>query len=554
MDFNLENSNVVDFARPALNELLVKKFRFRHSKILVVVDAGISLSPGPDEFGIERVIRLLRESNVGLWHFHADVAVHNVGQFSIVANPAGTAAKYVGFRFNSVLPGGAQVIDGYDQIWCFGASGPITQDDELASLATWMNNGGGLFATGDHATLGEGLCSRMPRIGTMRAWSNAQGVPPVGGEARIDTNRPFTAAEIAGTDVIAFDRQGDTLPQNIEWVAWYTHRHFPWTIHRRPHPVLCHPALGPIDVMPDHPHEGVVFDHVVQPDVNLAAITLGNTYNFNGVAGDEYPTAFGIRPLPFVIARGRTLADPPLQHAKGDSPAKRFSMISVYDGHRVGIGRVAADSTWHHWMNINITQLEAAGGANWEKIKRYYLNLALWLAPASHIYLGFTATLVESFFAYPGIEEYAFEQSRFELGLTLRQHLLRHLGPCWVTLFVLDHLKDLDRKLLDRFLEEYLREAPRKLEFPPKPKPNPCLSCPSPEGIEIMVLGGIADSILRNVFAGDTFEERVGALEKLDEDSAVALIRQGVREGISEYATIYAAELDRGREFFEGVK
>lgn len=323
----------------------------------------------------------------------------------------------------------------------FLATGPVTDDAELASLAKWMNDGGGLFATGDHSTLGEGLCSRIPRIGTMRAWSNVQGVPPANGETRIDTNRPFTADEIAGTEIIEFDRQGDTLPQNIDWVPWYTHRHFPWTIHRRPHPVLCHPELGPIDVMPDHPHEGVVFDHGAQPDVGLAAITLGNSYNFNGVTGEEYPTVGGIRPLPLVIARGRTLAD--------------------------------------------------------------------------------------------------------------RNHLLQHLGPCWVTLFILDRLKVQYPKFHDRFLEEYLREIPRKPEFPPKP--NPCLSCPSPEGIEVMVLGGIVDSLLRNVFDG-TFENSVGALEKLDQKSADELIGRGVSEGLSEYASLHAEELDRSRSFFEDVR
>ena len=552
MDFSLDKSAVVDFARPALNELFIKKFKFRHSRILIVVDAGISLSPGANAFGVERVIRLLRETNVGLWHFHADVAMHSGGAFSVVANPVGTSAKYLAFRFNSVLPSGSQVIDSYDQIWCFGASGPFTQDDELAALTTWMNKGGGLFATGDHSTLGEGLCSRIPRIGTMRAWSNAQGVPPGGGQDRIDTNRPFNAAEIAGNEVIEFERQGDTLPQKINWVAWLTHRHFPWTIHRRPHPVLCHPTLGPIDVMPDHPHEGVVFDHVAQPDVDIPAITISNAYNFNGVTGNEYPTVNGVRPLPLVIARGRTLSDPPLQHEKMDSPAKVFSMISVYDGHRIGIGRAATDSTWHHWMNINITQLETAGGANWEKIKRYYLNLALWLAPSQYINIGFQAVLIESFFAYPGIEEYAGKLSRFELGLTLRSHLLHYHGPCWVTLFVLDHLRDFNLKFHSRFIEQYLREAPQLRERPPRPEP--CLSCPSPEGIEVMVLGGIADSLLQNVLGAGDFEERVRGIEKLDGEVMRKLIAQGVRGGLSEYVALHESDIKRVSGMFDGLR
>lgn len=77
--------------------------------------------------------------------------------------------------------------------------------------------------------------------------------------------------------------------------------------------------------MPDHPHEGVVFDHLPQPAVGIAAITLTNTYNFGGgVSGDEYPTAGAVQSLPMVIAHGRTLADPPLMHEKGRFAGQTF--------------------------------------------------------------------------------------------------------------------------------------------------------------------------------------------------------------------------------------
>jgi len=230
-------------------------------------------------------------------HFHVDVALRSADAFSVVATPTGTNAKYLGFRFDSMLPDGSHVIDHYDEVWCFGvkphaaffpptndadinaATSLPANDTELAVLTTWMNNKGGVFATGDHDFLGAPMCGRIPRIGTMRAWTNAQGVPPINTSRRIDTNRPLTASEMAGRDVIEFDRQSDALPQTIDWVPWVSVRHF-YYVQRRPHPVLCHPTLGPINVMPDHPHEGVVFDHVAQPDVGLAKITLTGTYNF----------------------------------------------------------------------------------------------------------------------------------------------------------------------------------------------------------------------------------------------------------------------------------
>ena len=89
--------------------------------------------------------------------------------------------------------------------------------------------------------------------------------------------------------------------------------------------MLCHPKLGPIDVMPDHPHEGLCF---TESQIDLAA-----TYAFNGYSGPEYPGSGSGQPRPRVIAWGHTLADPPYSFAKGDTTAKHFPMISVYDGH-----------------------------------------------------------------------------------------------------------------------------------------------------------------------------------------------------------------------------
>lgn len=554
MDINLELNRVIDIARPALTDY-IKKYLHHNVRMLIVVDTEISLSPGANSFGIERVIRLLRETSVGCMHFHVDVGLRSVGAFSVVAAPAATDPKYLGFRFNSTLPDGSQVIDHYDEVWCYGfkpdnfnqsdanitAPGALPSSDaELASLTVWMNNKGGVFATGDHDYLGASMCHRIPRVGTMRAWTNAQGVPPNAGSLRIDTNRPATPGEMAGTDVIAFDRQGDVLPQPIEWVPWLSVSHWPWHVHRRPHPVLCHPSLGPINVMPDHPHEGVVFDHVPQPDVSLGAITLTNTYNFGGGAsGPEYPAVGTVQPLPMVIAHGRTLADPPLMHEKGVSPAKRFAMISVYDGHRADVGRVAADSTWHHWMNINLTQLEAAGGDNWEKIKRYYLNLAVWLAPPHIPRYCFHFHVLESFYSYPGIEEFHSKAEILDMGLAFRHHLVHWYGPCWVTHYLFDLIGRIDIDLRERLIERYLAVPMPKRPFPPRP--DPCLTCPPPDLLEAAILGGIiraASELIRGDGAG--IDESVKRLRSLKPDNLEKQLLAGAAAGIRELQTLYA--------------
>ena len=569
----LKLDHVIDIARPALLDYI--KLHFHHARILFVVDTEISLSPGASAFGVERVIRLLRETTVGCMHFHVDIGVRSNASFSVVASPTGTNPKYQGFRFNSTLPDGSHVLDHYDEVWCFGfkpdnfgasdaninspAALPAS-DAELAVLTTWMNNGGGVFATGDHDYLGASMCHRIPRVGTMRAWTNAQHVPPIGGAARIDTNRPANAAEMAGAEVIEFDRQSDALPQRIDWVPWMWFYHHPWPthfghVHKRPHPVLCHPTLGPINVMPDHPHEGAVFDHAPQPDIGLSAITLTNTYNFGGgVNGDEYPTSGAVQPLPMVIAHGRTLAAPPLLPEKGASPAKRFAMISVYDGHRADVGRVATDSTWHHWMNINLTGLETTGGDNWEKIKRYFINLAVWLAPSHIPRHCFHFHVLESFYSYPGIEEFHPKANLFDMGLSFRHRLLRIYGPCWVTQFVWDLVGRLDIKLRERLIERYSVVPMPKRPFPPRPEP--CLTCPAPEFFEIAVLGGAIHAAAEQIYANaGGIEASIEHLRKIDPEKMERHLRVGVARGMREVQAMYADSRAKSEQLLgEAVK
>ena len=382
----------------------------------------------------------------------------------------------------------------------------------------------------------------------MRAWTNAQGVPPIDGPLRIDTNRPANAAEAAGTELIEFERQSDAVPQPISWVPWMWFSHHPWHVHKRPHPVLCHPTLGPIDVMPDHPHEGIVFDHVAQPDVALDPITLTNSYDFGaGVSGNEYPTVGAVQPLPMVIAHGRTLSHPPLIHAKGESEAKRFAMISVYDGHRIDIGRVATDSTWHHWMNINITDLEAVGGANWEKIKRYYLNLGVWLAPPHIPRHCFHFHVLESFYSYPGIEEFHARVGLFELGFTFRHHLVKRYGPCWVTQFIFDWVGSLDIKLRETLIDKYLVLPIPKRPFPPRPEP--CLTCPEPELFEAAILGGIVRAASELIHKDPGGIE--GGLKRVRELNPEKLEKQllgGASAGLKELQSLYRNSLKQSKQ------
>lgn len=471
---------------------LSKVFRlWTTTKILVVVDGDISLTEDTLGFGVGRIVRLLRESTIGCTPFEVDTARRENNKFG--------APTYPNFRFDQ-MENGAPIINKYHEVWCFGFNpgntvGPdanITQttalpisDNELKVLTQWMNDRrGGLLAMGDHDYLGASMCHRIPRIRSMRRWTVAQGVPPIGGPThpdtarRHDTNQPFTAGQMAGTALMPFLVQEDSKPQPIDWVPWIAQQVSIVEIWQRPHPILCHPVYGPIDVMPDHPHEGWCYED--------DEIDLTKPLGIPTLAGDEYPTVNGNQPKPTIIAHGTTTPNPPFLLAKGPSPKKRFGMISVYDGHPANVGRVATDSTWHHWFDQNIKEIEAVGGVNWAKISRYFLNVATWLAPPSTSIFCIAHDVLVSHFTYLGFQEYSRNASVFDLGRPLYSELIRYYGPCWVSNVLLEAIRTAD----DDFWA-WLKDRLFWKDGIPLPSGDPCLSCPSFELIEIAVLGGL---------------------------------------------------------------
>ncbi len=438
----LENIEIHQYYQSRLIDWL-RPWRLKSTPdILIVVDEEISTSPS-NSFGIASVIALLRGAQVGCMRFNVDIALRNMDTPAVMPNPGPTQPKYVGFRFN-MTDGGNDIIDKYEQIWCFGFkpnnfAGPDSvidqafampaSDAELVKLDSWMKvRKGGLFGTGDHDFLGASMCRRIPRLGTMRRWTNADGVPPIDTPDRIDTLRPPSAAYEPAAPGGPLDlgnnaHQGDLTVQPIQWVPTQT-VYGPVFRRRRPHPVLCHPTLGPINVMPYHAHEGWI---VETPD-------LAAPNKFNG--DPEYPDATdgGPKPAPQVIAFGSNLGDPPSNFAKGPQPARSHNpMISVYDGHRAGVGRVATDSTWHHWMDVNINNIKAADTDDWKKISRYFINLAVWLNPPGYSTNCFYLSVVASHLQYPGFQEYRLGAPTLELGQALKNHLIWYYGPCWVT-------------------------------------------------------------------------------------------------------------------------
>ncbi|MFN0073347.1 MAG: hypothetical protein ACKVVP_17845 [Chloroflexota bacterium] len=545
-------SGVSDVYLKPIGDLYDRIKLFSRVKILVVVDGSVSLTEAPSGFGVGRVVRLLRESHIGCTYFSVDLARRNNAAPATNNQPGPGDPRYVGFRFDQ-QEANQPILNKYHEVWCFGFNpgndaGPdanITNanqlpasDAELKALTRWMNERrGGLLAMGDHDYLGASMCHRIPRIRSMRRWTNAQGVPPIGGindadtALRHDTNQPATPAQINAGGLIPFSNQEDATAQKIDWVPWISQQISIFQVRERPHPILCHPDLGPIDVMPDHPHEGWLFE---DGQINLSA-----TYQFQDLTGSEYPTVNGKQPRPRVIAHGTTTPNPPYNLAKGPSPKKRFAMVGVYDGHSANVGRVVTDSTWHHWFDENIQALEAENGTEWKKISRYYLNVAKWLAPPGVNDWCLVFALTKSYFTYLGFQEYSPKHSIFDLGKPFHTQLVRYLGPCWVTQWVFDKLD-----LIDDDFWAWLKDRLFWKDGIPVPGGDPCLSCPPFELLEIAVLGGLVRAGLP---VADQIKAHVAKTPdrplELDPERILKQELEGVAIGLKEFRQVLEANV-----------
>lgn len=396
-------------------------------KILMLVDDGISYNQF--YFGLSEVLDTLR-GNPEWWVNFEITRAHRHSDPNPPATPAGQALY--GPHFENFHFGQAGFdINQYDEVWFYGfnngsgtpgSCAPIAgvppdalTDGELSILYRWMNErDGGVFATGDHADLGEALCSRIPRVRSMRKWKfdpvgdPANSAPNNTGPDRHDTLQP--GHDLAGTALdestrYTFDDESDDLPMplRLRWYPWRYHCKTSfkalnpawWRVPRVPHPVLCG-AQGPIKVFPDHPHEG---------EVRVPAV-LTDSPAFCGYTFREYPDHGGHGPLPpHIVAWARVRDDHKVSDFKGVVNAKEFGAVGAWNGHCVGVGRVVVDSTWHHWFDVNLTGRMAlfndtpgniesgdarklngfldtpAGTAALQRIRNYFRNVAIWLAP-----------------------------------------------------------------------------------------------------------------------------------------------------------------------------
>ncbi|QOC24045.1 hypothetical protein IC757_08065 [Wenzhouxiangella sp. AB-CW3] len=332
-------------------------------RILMVADG--SLNFGDSFFGLSTLVRTLLDTPPGPW-VTFEISLAHMGNGTLM-EADGIKRRINNFRFDDSSHFSKS---DYDQVWLFGiltsyASRNDNDEETLTSaeldvLHEFMDDGGGVFATGDHGALGRAMCSGIKRVRGMRLWEGDENsTVSMAGATRNDTNVVPENGEWATT------LETDHIPQRIQ-PKLYT---FGFGITRRtyPHPLLCGPD-GRITAMPDHPHEG-------------ECVLPGNEYasDFPGESDSDGP-------WPEIISQS-TVEEGLGGQFKDPTNCQVFGGICAYDGHDAEVGRVVTDATWHHFVNYNLNGFigDDEGEAALDQIQHYYRNLAVWLSPSNMI-------------------------------------------------------------------------------------------------------------------------------------------------------------------------
>lgn len=397
-------------------------------KVLIVADGNLGYNSAAS-FGLTRFVEALAGASPAPIITVAHRGSPSPASFSVGGTTYNVLLNY---KFN--VGATAVAIGTYDQIWLFGFDTGTLPDPEVKRIADFMNAGGGVFATGDHATLGRAIGGRLPRIRHMREWAAV----PMGNEgAPIARNRIDTVVNPGANALYEFDDQADAIPQRIypNYEVTWSEGNWTATIH----PLLRMPGsavsrtnaagfTNDMDVMPDHPHESICLE--VSAATNPAA--LNGNYNLAGANFQEFPNAIsgggrvGSQIVAYAVSGGRSVQ---LGVWKPPVNPRMFGIISAFDGHLASPyvaggarpGRAVCDSTWHHFVNVNLdgttsgrTGLGTGSGAGFvpsadlQKIYTYYRNILSWIQPLNRRTCNILTTLTALRFNHELIEELTF--------------------------------------------------------------------------------------------------------------------------------------------------
>jgi hypothetical protein len=426
-------------------------------------DRRVNLLPDLGEFETEFGVRILWDLLVGDTSGLADFQITVLNRHE----PTHASNKLTSIPLRN-----------FNEVWFFGTglantpSEPENEltDQEVAALADWMATGGVLMA-GDHSNprspkadphldpllnLGRAIGHKVPRAGALRRW---EGGPPISGPDSYNTQVPTPETPISEIEDLAL--QEDDWPQQLILKTYPESTGGPLdaeVYRRRVHRLFCG-RTGPITVFPDHMHEG----HLVIPST---------------LPADVWPSGPLGQPRPEVIARGTD-----------KRTGEIYDLVIAYDGDEAGVGRIVADSTWHHYFNVNLRGF-LPGGPILSQLTQFYVNLAVWLAPPAKR-AQIARWQIWKLLHNPTVEM-AYRNSRSDLGRAAAGVLRRTAGPCVIR---------------DLFYPILRSERPQDGLYPS----------------EELMLGGVLDAYF------DAFERADAGEELGPEDEIDALVARGIR-------------------------
>ena len=416
--------------------------------VLIVVD-GLDYNP-LDGFGLTEFVKIFEEiQNQSLTNIEYRVTLAHTSDLSggdptyDINNDIRMFASYsfIHQRIHQFDFASSVNLNTFDQVWIFGvgSSGSISSN-EISAINNYMNNGGGLFATGDHGSLGKRLCGNIDRVKDMRLWdstssNNDSDEVSMTGRRRNDTNRPGAGQAVS----TAFENQSDDIPQNIAVRTFG---------NGLPHPLLSIPTSirpsGIIDIMPDHPHEGECTNE------RFFTVTNPVTNNSESIRSQIIATSFV---LGGSTSGGKSPTDP---HC--------FPSISVFDGRPANVGRIVVDSTWHHFVNINLDGTGSGGqtglnNSDFEVIKKYFKNIATWISRRKFMLCWFkfiwaelinNSQLIESSLNEP---ELPFEKIQpddlYSIGKLAQEIISNKLSPSFAYEFMCEMIRPVNPDIAD---------------------------------------------------------------------------------------------------------
>jgi len=339
-------------------------------KILLYTDDPSAITAGKNLLGLGSMIRRLRAHAP----VFADLSIKWVSRSSDCNHHADNKLNLVMSR--EVEKTG----EPFDEIWFFGLhqanterfslgafrGGPESElgDDEIDAIEKWMKveggAGGGVLMTGDHNNPvppnwirnSQGRCADPIEAPELLGLGRAIGrCVPRAGELRKWDGPPSANAGDSFNTLASDGFQTDRVPQKL--IYEFVNADGEPDLQGKPHPLFFYRPGRYIDIYPDHRHEGAL----VIPDISNTVV---------------WPAGPNGQPKPSVVAFGTDRR-----------AGKRISLVTTYDGDRAGVGRIVADSSWHHYVNINLKGFPhpAPPNSDSDKIGQFYGNLAIWLAP-----------------------------------------------------------------------------------------------------------------------------------------------------------------------------